>query len=116
MARSRFTSSASRSRPMKLVCSRGRLCLLAASAREVGASSGGKPAAGGESAGGKVPTQISCCRRVVAASGSLPNSLKRASLTRIIHERLRRLAKERAINALPDVPRPDAALPSSSAP
>jgi hypothetical protein len=83
MAKSRFTSSVSRSRPMKLVRSRGRLCLLAAPEGEVGASSsGGKPAVGGESAGGKVPAQISCCRRVVAASGSLPNSLKRASLSR----------------------------------
>ncbi len=43
-----------------------------------------------------------------------PDTLE--GLTRIIHERLRRLAKERAINALPDVPRPDACGPSSSAP
>ena len=37
-------------------------------------------------------------------------------LARIIHERPRRTAKELAINVGPDVPRPDAAAPSSSAP
>ena len=59
MANSLFTSSVSRSRPMKLVRAMGRLCLLAAPKGEVGASSSaGKPAAGAESVGGKVPAQI----------------------------------------------------------
>jgi hypothetical protein len=37
-------------------------------------------------------------------------------LTRIIHKRLRRLRRERAIDFAPDAPRPDAAAPSSLAP
>jgi len=82
MANSRFTSSVSRSRPMKLVRARGRLCLLADPARRGASPSAQKPAGGGESAGGKVRAQMSCCRRLVAASGSLPNSLERASLNR----------------------------------
>src|SRR5829696_3523653 len=38
------------------------------------------------------------------------------ALARIIHERLRRLPKGRAINFVPDGPKPDAGVPSSSAP
>ena len=34
------------------------------------------------------------------------------TLARIIHERLRKLSKERAISIVPDVPRPDARGPS----
>jgi hypothetical protein len=87
MARSRLTSSASRSRPMKLVRARGKLCLLlggttaAKSASSTPSSFAGKRAASGKSGCGKVPAQISCCRRVVATSGSMPNSLKSASLS-----------------------------------
>jgi hypothetical protein len=36
----------------------------------------------------------------------------RGVLARIIHERLRKLLKERAISIVPDVPRPDARGPS----
>jgi Ca2+-binding RTX toxin-like protein len=41
---------------------------------------------------------------------------ERRALARIIHERLRRLPKGRAINFVPDGPKPDAGGPSSSAP
>jgi hypothetical protein len=88
MANRRFTSSLSRSRPTKLVRARGKLSLLlggpaeAKPAPSTPSSFAGKRAASGESGCGKVPAQISCCRRVVATSGSMPNSLRSASLSR----------------------------------
>ena len=53
-------------------------------------------------------TRVEHLEQLVRQAGS--------SLARIIHERPRRTAKELAINVGPDVPRPDAAAPSSSAP
>jgi ethanolamine utilization cobalamin adenosyltransferase len=42
----------------------------------------------------------------------IARGLTQAELARIIHERLRRLQKERAMNFVPGAPRPDATLPS----
>jgi hypothetical protein len=44
--------------------------------------------------------------------GRLLKWTKRVLLARIIHKRLRKLLKERAISIVPDVPRPDARGPS----
>jgi hypothetical protein len=52
-------------------------------------------------------------REVVLPQGRLMEGFKgMIALARIIHERLRKLLKERAISIVPDVPRPDARGPS----
>jgi hypothetical protein len=96
MARSRLTSSLSRPRPTKLVRARGRLLSRRTPAKAEGASSSERPAASEPEWFGKLPAQISCCKRVASASGSVPKLPERASLSRSYWPRASLLLPESA--------------------